>query len=194
MPLVHPMLRMLIHRGPCNPRVWLVVLVASLALLATAPGLLGSSGPHGQSHPAEGAATGGDAGHTVIERLSPNLAELPLTGKILIIVLQLSLVLALAKLLGWAAEAVKIPGVLGELAAGMIIGPFALGQFIKVYAHTEQHGQWFPLFPPPAEPTEWPMSSTLWAVAVIASIVLLFGAGLHTNLQQFFRNLPPATV
>jgi len=186
---VHPMLKMLTHRRPINPRVWLVVLAASLALLVTAPGLLGSSAPHGPD--AATVAQSGEIDHAQAEGVSSGLPKLEgLTSKVLIIVVQLALVLAAAKLLGWAAEAVKIPGVLGELAAGMVIGPFALGQFIPIYTH---HG-WQALFPAPVSTSEWPISTTFWAIAVAASIVLLFGAGLHTNLQQFFRNLAPATV
>ncbi len=182
---MHPLLKVLTQRRRTNPRIWIVVLLAAAALLVVTPRLLAT---------ADTAEHDSDTDHHIISRLSPNLAELPdLTSKILVIVLQLAVVLALAKLLGWAAEAVSIPGVLGELAAGMIIGPFALGSWLKVYTH---HGA-VPLFPRPGIVDglpQWPISEPLWVIAVVASIVLLFMAGLHTNLQQFFKNLAPATA
>jgi len=182
---VHPLLKALTQRRRTNPRIWIVVLLAAVALMVVTPRLLAT---------ADTAEHAGDTNHHVISRLSPNLAELPdLTSKILVIVFQLAVVLALAKLLGWVAETVSIPGVLGELAAGMIIGPFALGSWLTVYTH---HGA-VPLFPAPGIVDglpQWPISEPLWVIAVVASIVLLFMAGLHTNLQQFFKNLIPATV
>lgn len=106
------------------------------------------------------------------------------------IVLQLALILAVAKLGGWLFEMINIPGVLGELAGGILIGPYLLGSLIQVYVH----GNWYPLFPAPVGLTDWPVSDVLWTVAVLASIVLLFVTGLHTDLKQFMANLGPASV
>ena len=137
-----------------------------------------------------------------LERVSPSFKEFlappatnGLTMKVMMVLLQLSLVLASAKLLGALAEKLSIPGVLGELAAGMILGPFALGSLI----HVPVHGMWVALFPKPIfdavlNRPEWPISDELWLVAQLGSVVLLFLAGLHTNLQQFFKYIGPATV
>jgi Kef-type K+ transport system membrane component KefB len=50
-----------------------------------------------------------------------------------------------------------------------------------------------PLFPPPAA-GEWPLNEVVWAMAQLASIVLLFVTGLHTDLKQFLRYVGPATL
>ncbi len=108
----------------------------------------------------------------------------------MIVLAGLGLVLAVAKLGGWLFEMIKIPGVLGELAGGVLIGPYLLGHLIQVYVH----GHWLPLFPAPIGLTDWPISDVLWTVAVLASIVLLFVTGLDTDLKQFMANLGPASV
>lgn len=164
----------------------MVGLIALVGLSITPALLASGDGEHSDA---------ADAAHHAVGTLSPNLTELgsDITSKVLILVMQLALILAAAKIAGWLCEKVNVPGVLGELGAGMIIGPFALGQFIPIFTH---HG-WVPLFPTPqlAEGVlQWPVSEVLWTIAVIASIVLLFVAGLHTNLKQFIANLGPATV
>ena len=58
---------------------------------------------------------------------STAVAELPLTEKMTLLALQVGLILFAAKLGGMLAVRVKLPSVLGELAAGIVIGPWALG-------------------------------------------------------------------
>ena len=58
---------------------------------------------------------------------SAAVAELPLTEKMTLLALQVGLILFAAKLGGMLAVRVKLPSVLGELAAGIVIGPWALG-------------------------------------------------------------------
>jgi len=104
------------------------------------------------------------------------------------LVLQLAIILVAAKIGGEVAERVfKQPSVLGELVAGMIIGPFALG------------GVSFPilgsLFEHASSATAFPEdNSELYAVAQIGSVVLLFRAGLETDFRQFVRYGGPAAV
>ncbi len=190
--------RLLRRRTTKRPFAWLAVGVTAVPVLLPSHHLFGSQGTSATSdgraeHSTASAAEDEDSQHSQRShaRISPNLTEIKsLTAKVLIIVLQLAVVLAAAKLLGWLCEAVNIPGVLGEVAAGMIIGPFALGQLLVVPTH---HGV-VPLFPAPVSVEQWPVSEVMWTIAVVASIVLLFVAGLHTNLGQFFANLAPATV
>ena len=104
---------------------------------------------------------------------------------------QLAVILLAAKLLGEVFERfLKTPAVLGELAAGIIIGPFALGAvdvpglgslFEQVVASGE--GGY-----------SIPVSEGLWSIAQVGSIVLLFAAGLETDLRQFVRYAGPASV
>ncbi|MDR1148105.1 MAG: cation:proton antiporter [Spirochaetaceae bacterium] len=73
-----------------------------------------------------------------------------------------------------------IPPVLGELIAGIVIGPFALG------------GLPVPGFPNGLFVVEAPVSNMavspeLYAFSAIGSIILLFSSGLETNLGLFLR-------
>jgi Kef-type K+ transport system membrane component KefB len=108
----------------------------------------------------------------------------------MVITFQVAIILAAAKLLGWAAERVRVPGVVGELLAGALIGPYLLGSLI----HLPVHGHWVPLFPRPTAPGQWPVNEVIWSLAQFASIVLLFVTGLHTDLKQFLRYIGPATL
>jgi Kef-type K+ transport system membrane component KefB len=131
-----------------------------------------------------------------IEAVSPDLHELlevPREGRtlaIMLVLFQLAVMLASAKLLGALLERFSVPGVIGELLAGAIIGPFLLGSLIKL----PMGGGWVPLFPAPSNAGEWPVNQTIWSLAQFASIVLLFLTGLHTDLKQFLRYVGPATL
>ena len=52
------------------------------------------------------------------------------------VIIAVGILLAAAKLMGELFSRIKLPIVLGELLAGMIIGPFALGAFLL---HPERH-------------------------------------------------------
>jgi Kef-type K+ transport system membrane component KefB len=77
----------------------------------------------------------------------------------------------------------------GELLAGVIIGPYVLGQFITI----PLGGHWAPLFPAPLA-GQWPVNDVVWSFAQFASITLLFVTGLHTDLQQFLKYVGPASL
>ncbi len=104
------------------------------------------------------------------------------------LVFQLSVIIFCAKMGGEIFERfLKQPGVLGELIVGMIIGPYALGGHI----HLPAVGVLFPL---PHEGSTVPVSISLYAIAQIAAIILLFMAGLETDLKQFLKYGGPATI
>ncbi len=109
------------------------------------------------------------------------------------LVFQLAAILIAAKLGGEICERyLKTPAVLGELAAGIIIGPFALGGVDipgvgSLFAHVGGaggEGNGFTI----------PVSEGLWSIAQVGSIILLFAAGLETNLRQFIRYAGPASL
>ncbi len=101
------------------------------------------------------------------------------------LVVQLGVILIAAKLAGEVAERfLKVPPVLGELVAGIIIGPYALGG-ISYFGLD-------PLFPKPEAAGGIPVSNELYSIAQIASVVLLFLVGLETDLRQFMRYAGPA--
>ena len=106
---------------------------------------------------------------------------------------QLAAILLAAKVFGEiCSRYLKIPSVIGELLAGVIIGPFALGQF----GLPNDFGPLFPL--PMGYGTEGgpsiPVSVELWSIGQIAAIVLLFLAGLETNSKLFFRYATPGVA
>jgi len=113
-----------------------------------------------------------------------------LTHLVTRIVLQLCIILVAAKIAGEISQRyLKIPSVLGELGAGIIIGPFALGSM--------ELGSLGPIFAATANVDLNPIAvipTELWVIAQIASIVLLFTVGLETDLKQFFRFVGPATA
>ena len=93
-------------------------------------------------------------------------------------VLQLGIVLFAVRLFGRLAKKAGAPPVLGELIAGIIIGPYALG------------GIALPGFPGgifPMGPLSLAVSHELNAFATVASVVMLFASGIETNIRLFIR-------
>lgn len=103
-----------------------------------------------------------------------------MTHAITVLVLQISVLLLAAMALGHLFEhRLRLPRVLGELGAGMLVGPYALGQIHIPGIHQA-------LFPLDGGGT-LPVSVELYGLAIIASIILLFLAGLETDLPTFLR-------
>ena len=115
-----------------------------------------------------------------------------ITESVTRLVFQLGIILIAAKLSGELFERyLKTPAVLGELAAGIIIGPFALGGidlpavgplFQEIVAEEGHEG--FSI----------PVSAALWSIAQVGAIVLLFVAGIETHLGQFLKYARPASI
>lgn len=117
--------------------------------------------------------------------------------QISILVLQIGVILFAARFCGDIAKKIKAPSVLGELLAGVIIGPYLLGG-IGLPFHGMEHGLFgflqtvsitgsngavaeianvsFPVY-----------HSSLYAIATVGSILLLFMSGLETDLRMFIR-------
>jgi fructose-specific phosphotransferase system IIA component len=98
------------------------------------------------------------------------------------LVLQLGIVVFAVRLGGRLVKKIGVPQVLGELLAGVVIGPYALG------------GISLPGFPhgffstgPLAPGETLAVSPELYAFAMVASIILLFSSGLETDLGLFLR-------
>jgi len=112
-----------------------------------------------------------------------------LTQLVVKLVFQFSIILFAAKIAGEFTERIlKQPGVLGELAIGILIGPYALGSKISI----PTIGILFPLNE--GGVAQIPISPELYSIAQIAVIVLLFVAGVETDLQAFLRYARPATL
>lgn len=91
------------------------------------------------------------------------------------LVLQVGIIIFAAKMGGAIFNRFKLPVVLGELMAGVIIGPYLFGSLpLLGFAHGI-----FPLN------GAFPVSRELYSIATIASIILLFLVGLETNIDAF---------
>ena len=100
-------------------------------------------------------------------------------------VVQLGLLIVFTRMGGhWLRRWLHLPGVLGELIVGMLIGPYALGRF-----HWPLIGTLFPL-----TASGSPVSPELYAFSIFASIILLFLSGLETDLSTFLRYSVAGTV
>lgn len=124
--------------------------------------------------------------------------HLPVAQQLAILALQLGVILFAAKLCGALAKKCGLPSVIGELAAGIMIGPYVLGG-IPLPLHGLENG----LFGLPAtavleggavlgraEIAAVPFQlyhSSLYALAALGSVLLLFFSGLETDLRMFFR-------
>ena len=114
-----------------------------------------------------------------------------ITERVTQLALQLAVILVVAKVGGEVCERyLKVSPVLGELVAGMVIGPFALGGL--------SIGGVGPLFLIPAGEGEAaviiPVSIELYSLAQVAAVVLLFVSGLETDLRQFLRYVGPSAL
>jgi len=96
-------------------------------------------------------------------------------------VLQLGVIVVIARTAGLMLKKVKlpVPSVLVELLIGVAIGPFLLG------------GMSLPGFPeglfPISTLTTLPISPELYGIATVASIIMLFSAGLETDLSLLLK-------
>jgi Kef-type K+ transport system membrane component KefB len=91
------------------------------------------------------------------------------------LVFQLAAILIAAKVGAFVCQRyLHIPEVLGELGAGIIIGPYCLGPVLGLFTHVA-HGSGIPVSP------------ELYGIATVASILLLYLAGLETDIGMFMR-------
>lgn len=100
-------------------------------------------------------------------------------------IILLSIILICAKLFGeFFHRFLSLPRVIGELGAGILIGPFALGGIV--------FGNYGPLFEL-HDGSAIPVSQSLYFLANIGAVILLFEAGLETNKKRFFNNIGSAS-
>lgn len=101
-------------------------------------------------------------------------ATVNLTHRMMQLAVQVGVILFAARLGNILFTKLRLPSVLGELCAGVFIGPYALGQL-----------PWwvFQAFPG----SSVGVSPELYGLCAIASIVLLFLVGAETDLRMFMR-------
>ncbi len=96
------------------------------------------------------------------------------------LVLQIGVILFAARISGILFEKMHMPSVIGELVVGIIIGPYLLGGVpIPGYPNG--------FFPINGSPGGLPVTQELYGIATVASIILLFFAGLETDIRMFLR-------
>jgi Kef-type K+ transport system membrane component KefB len=101
-----------------------------------------------------------------------------MTEHMMFLVMQLGIILFAAKAGNLLFLHFNLPGVLGELLSGVLIGPFALG---AIHLPGFEQG----LFPLPLEGGA--VTPELYAFGAVAAIVLLFDVGLETDLKLLIR-------
>ncbi len=104
-------------------------------------------------------------------------------------ILTIGVLIVAAKLLGELFLTLKLPQVLGELFAGIIFGPFMLGDAIKVYGIPLVELKDIPnsllTNSTAAIPQEFLATLYVRSLAEIGAIVILFIAGLSISFAQF---------
>ena len=133
----------------------------------------------------------------------PNFG-LPRVEEMMFLVLQIGVIIFAARLGGAIASMLKMPSILGELAAGIVIGPWALGGIgfgDGVFQHGLFNGAALKAMNAVKDGAAVHMYGTiagnhtvfdatspaLYGIATLASIILLFLSGLETNLKMFLR-------
>ena len=105
------------------------------------------------------------------------LTSASITGRMMLLAIQLGVILFAAKLGSIVLEKIHLPGPLGELMAGILIGPYMLG------------GVPFRAFPDGLFPLHggFPISPELYGLCAVAAVVLLFRVGLETDIKLLLR-------
>ncbi len=139
----------------------------------------------------------------------PNFG-MPRVDEMMFLVLQIGVIIFAARLGGALAKMLKLPSILGELAAGIVIGPWALGGIgfgDGVFRYGLFNGAALKAMnaaaflsdgaPAPAAAmfgttagggTMFDATSpALYGIATLASVILLFLSGLETNLRMFLK-------
>ena len=97
--------------------------------------------------------------------------------QMMLLVVQLGVVLLVARLSSLLFERFNIPGILGALIAGIIIGPYFLGS-IPFYGFLQGL---FPL------QSNFPVSPELYGFTAIGGVILFLMVGMETDLNLFLR-------
>jgi len=119
----------------------------------------------------------------------PNFG-LPRVEEMMFLVLQIGVIIFAAKLGGMVASFLKLPSILGELAAGIVIGPWALGGIgfgDGIFSGGLFHGASLRALQAETGVMYAATTPELYGFATLASIILLFLSGLETNLRLFLK-------
>jgi Kef-type K+ transport system membrane component KefB len=101
------------------------------------------------------------------------------------LMMDLAIILIFANIAGYLCRRfLRLPSVIGEVGIGILIGPYFLG------------GIEWPLMGPlfPLVDGMIPVTTELYGIAIMASILLLFMSGLETDLAMFLRYSVKGTI
>ena len=118
----------------------------------------------------------------------PNFG-LPRVEEMMFLVLQIGIIIFAARLGGAIASIMRLPSILGELAAGIVIGPWALGGVgfgDGIFSAGLFHGAALRELASSGVAVD-ATSPALYGIATLASVILLFLSGLETNLKMFIK-------
>ena len=119
----------------------------------------------------------------------PNFG-LPRVEEMMFLVLQIGVIIFAARLGGALASMARLPSILGELAAGIVIGPWALGGIgigDGLFASGLFHGAELRALARETGVMFDATSPALYGIATLASVILLFLSGLETDLKMFLK-------
>ncbi len=101
-----------------------------------------------------------------------------LTHEMTVLAVQLGIIIFAARAFGSVFRRVGLPSLVGELVAGIVIGPYLLGSVPVPFLVDGV----FPLVIGAV-----PVTTELYGFATIAAIIMLFTTGLETDLAMFLR-------
>lgn len=104
--------------------------------------------------------------------------------RMMALVVQLGVILLAARLGNMLFRRLNLPGVAGELAAGIVIGPYVLGAVPLSWIGFPE-GLFY--VPDGIMLSGIPVSPELYGICAVASVLLLFMVGLETDISLFMR-------
>jgi fructose-specific phosphotransferase system IIA component len=109
---------------------------------------------------------------------SEGMQDVGMTHEVTRLLLQLGLIILAAKASGSLAKRIKLPALLGELAAGFVLGPYALGQFpIPGFSDGLV----------PLAAGAFPISLQLYGFAAVGAVIHVLVVGLESDIGLFSR-------
>ena len=101
------------------------------------------------------------------------------------LIVQLGVIILVAKAAGALAARIRLPSLLGEVSAGLVLSPYALGSI------------GFPGFPDglvPLMPGPFPVSVQLYGFAAVGAVIHILAIGLESEPELFVRMRPRGMV
>jgi Kef-type K+ transport system membrane component KefB/mannitol/fructose-specific phosphotransferase system IIA component (Ntr-type) len=123
-------------------------------------------------------------GAPVAVQAAEGAAATAMTQRMAVLALQLGVLLFATRAGSLCCQRLRLPGVLGQLAAGVVLGPFVLGAVPLPGFPTG-------LFPPAPG---FPVGAELYGLSSLAAVLLLFAAGLATDTHLFVRHAAAGTA